>query len=130
MFIRIVLRVALVATALSLFVPNVSGITFHGDAVSAVATSVVFNLLLLSLEWVLGIVVFGINIGTLGLGVLLTSSLKFVASLLSPSVALYGTAWLLPKFLQITHYWPNAVVAGLVVGGVLWVTIPASKKRG
>lgn len=129
MLIRFVLRIALVAAALAYFLPDVTGVKFHGDAVSAVATSLVFNVVFLGLEWLLGILVFGINIGTLGLGIFITNGIKFLASLLAPSAALYGTSHLLPKFLQITHYWPNAIVAGLVLGGVLWVTIPQARKR-
>ena len=126
--IRFVIRIALVAAALAYFLPDVSGVKFHGDAFSAVATSLVFNVVFFGLEWLLGILVFGINIGTLGLGVIITNGLKFVAGLLAPSAALYGTSHLLPRFLQITHYWPNAIVAGLVLGGILWATLPQKKK--
>jgi len=127
--IRFVLRIALVAAAVAYALPDVSGIKFHGDAVAALATSLVFNVVFLGLEWLLGVIVLGINIGTLGLGVIITSGLKFVASLLAPSAALYGTSQLLPKFIQVSHYYPNAIVAGLVLGGLLWVTVPQNKKR-
>lgn len=126
---RFLLRIALVALAVAYVLPAVSGVTFHGDAVSAVATSLVFNVVFVGLEWLLGILVFGINIGTLGLGVIFTTGLKFVANLLAPSAALYGTSHLLPKFLQINDFYPNALVGGLVLGGLLWVAIPKSKKR-
>jgi uncharacterized membrane protein YvlD (DUF360 family) len=127
--VRFILRIVLVAAVFAYFLPDVSGVKFHGDVFSAVATSLVFNIVFIGLEWLLGIIVLGINIGTLGLGVLITNGLKFAASLLAPSAALYGTSHLLPKFLQIAHYWPNAIVAGLVLGGVLWVTIPQGKKK-
>lgn len=130
MVIRFLLRITLVAAALAFFLPCVSGVNFHGDGYSAVATSLVFNVFMLAIEWLLGVLVFGINIGTLGLGVLITSAIKFVASLLTPSAALYGTAYVLPKFLQVGHYWPDAIVAGLVLGGVLWVTLPQKKAKG
>lgn len=129
MLIRFIIRIALVAAALTYFLPDVAGVKFHGDAYSAVATSLVFNVVFFGLEWLLGILVFGINIGTLGLGVIITNGIKFVAGLLAPSAALYGTSHLLPRFLQISNYWPNSIVAGLVLGGVLWATIPQGKKK-
>lgn len=127
--IRFLLRIVLVAAAVYYALPDISGIRFHGDGLAAFATSLVFNIVFLGLEWVLGILVFGINIGTLGLGVIITNGLKFAANLLAPSAALYGTSWLLPKFIQVSRYYPAAIVAGLVLGGVLWVTIPQAKKR-
>ncbi len=130
MLVRFIVRIGLVAAAVAFLLPDVSGVKFHGDAFSAVATALVFNIVFVGLEWLLGILVFGINIGTLGLGVLITNGIKFLAGLLAPSAALYGTAQLLPKFLQISHYWPNAIVAGLILGGVLWATIPQPKKKG
>ena len=126
---KFLLRIVLVAVALAYAFPALSGVRFHGDATAAVATSLVFNVTFLGLEWLLGILVLGINIGTLGLGAVLTSGLKFVASLLAPSAALYGTAEVLPKFLHVSQYCPNAIVAGLVLGGLIWVTAPEKKRR-
>jgi uncharacterized membrane protein YvlD (DUF360 family) len=122
--VRFLLRVALVSLALSFALPHIAGVRFSGDPLAAVATSLVFNLTYFGLEWLLAVIAFGINIGTLGLGVFITAALKFVASVLAPSLALMGTSHVMPKFLHISHYFPEAVVAGLVLGGLMWVGAP------
>ena len=126
---RFLLRVTLVALAMSLALPYVSGIKFHGDWLGALSTSLVFNIAFIGLEWLLGIIIFGVNVGTLGLGLILTSGFKFIATLLSPSVALMGTAKLMPHFLTITDYYPAAFIAGLTLGGLLWATAQDKKKK-
>jgi hypothetical protein len=126
--VKFLLRIALVAIAVFYALPRVSGVNFHGDFLGALATSAVFNVAFFGLEWLLGIIVFGINIGTLGLGVFITSSLRFFAGLLTPSLALLGTSKVMPGFLQVSNYWPSGIVAGLVLGGVLWATLPDAKK--
>ena len=126
--IKFLLRIALVAVAITYALPRVSGVDFHGDAMGALATSLVFNVAFFGLEWLLGVIVFGINVSTLGLGVFITSSLRFFAGLLTPSFALFGTSKLMPGFLQVSNYWPNTIVAGLVLGGILWATLPEAKK--
>ena len=127
--VRFLLRVALVALALVYAFPAVSGIKFSGDPIGALVTSLVFNVTYFGLEWLLAVVAIGVNIGTLGLGVILTSGLKFLAGLIAPSIALFGTSYVMPQFLQVSHYFPGAVVAGLVLGGILWATAAAGKKR-
>jgi hypothetical protein len=127
--IKFILRIALVAAALTYALPRVSGVDFHGDFLGALATSLIFNVAFFGLEWLLGVLVFGINIGTLGLGVFITSTLRFFAGLLTPSLALLGTSKLMPGFLQLSNYWPSSIVAGLVLGGVLWATLPEAKKK-
>src|SRR5271163_1567743 len=117
--LKFLLRVCLVAVALTYALPKVSGVNFHGDALGALVTSLVFNLAFLGLEWLFGIIAFGINIGTLGLGVFITNGLKFFAGLLAPSIALLGTARLMPNFLHVADYYPDGIVAGLVLGGLL-----------
>lgn len=123
----ILLRVALVAVALMYVLPNVGGIRVHGDLQGALLASVVFNAVFWGLECLLAVVKVGVNVGTLGLGVFMTSSLKFLAALLSPALALVGTAQVLPGYLQIGSYFPGAVCAGLVLGGTMWVSFPAAK---
>jgi hypothetical protein len=127
--VRFILRVTLVALAMALALPYVAGIQFHGDWLGAVSTSLVFNVAFLGLEWLLGIIVFGINLGTLGLGVIITSGIKFIATLLAPSIALIGTAKLMPHFLSVSDYYPAALIAGLTLGGLLWTTSPEKKKK-
>lgn len=128
---KFLFRVALVALAFIFALPQIAGIRCSSDPLGAVATSLVFNGAYFGLEWVLGVIALGINIGTLGLGVAATAAIKFLASLLAPSVALVGTSQVMPRFLHVGHYFPGAVVAGLVLGGLLWVTGPlmAKKKR-
>lgn len=125
---KFLLRTTLIALAFAFALPLVSGAQFHGDWIGASVTSLVFNLLFLGLEWLLGAIVFGINISTLGLGVIITSGLRFIATLLAPSVALYGTAQLMPRFLEISNFFPVAIVVGLMLGGVLWATASSKKK--
>ena len=52
----------------------------------------------------LAVVVIGINIGTLGLGAFLTGMIKFVAALITPSVALIGVSQLMPGALHGYQY--------------------------
>lgn len=98
----------------------------HGDFCGALMASVVFNAVFWGLECILAVIKFGINVGTLGLGTFLTSSVKFFAALLSPALALVGTAQVLPGYLQIGNYFPGAVCAGLVLGGTMWVSMPGA----
>jgi len=129
--VKFLLRVALISVTMVYALPQIAGVRFTGDPLGAVATSLVFNATYFGLEWALGVVAFGINVSTLGLGVFITAGLKFFASLLAPSVALLGTSHVMPRFLHISHYFPGAVVAGLVLGGVLWLSSPlmAAKKK-
>ena len=122
------IRIALVAAALFYASPYVAGIKFHGNFLWALAASVVFNVAFWGLECLLAVVVVGINIGTLGLGAIITSSLKFLAALIAPSVALFGTATILPGCLRITGIFPGAIVYGLMLGGLLWASVPQKGK--
>jgi len=126
--LKFLIRTTLVMAAFIYALPMVAGIAFHGDWGGALASSVVFNLVLLGLEWVLGIMVFGINIGTLGLGVFITNGLRWLSGLLLPSLALFGTGLVMPQFVHISNYFPTAIVGGLLLGGLLWAGLPAKKK--
>ena len=108
--------------------PYISGVKFHGDWLGALLASVTFNAVFFGLECLLAVLVFGINIGTLGLGAFLTGSIKFAAALLSPSLALFGTEKLLPHLLHINNYFPAAIVYGFVLGGIMWASIPEKGK--
>lgn len=126
--IRFVLRTILIALAVSFALPMIAGVHVHGDWIGALVTALIFNLCFLGLEWLLGALVFGINISTLGLGAILTNGIKFFANMLAPAVALVGTAHIMPRFLDVTSYYPGALVGGLALGGLLWVTISDKKK--
>lgn len=126
---QIILRVLLVAAALEYVLPVVSGVSIHKDLTGVLIASLVFNAIFWSLECLLKVIVFGINVGTLGLGAFLTSSLKFLAALLCPSLALIGTAQVLPQSLHIGSYFPGALCAGLALGGTLRVALPAKASR-
>lgn len=127
--LKFLIRISLVMAALMWALPKVSGINFHGDLGGALATSLIFNVSLLSLEWLLGILVFSINISTLGLGFFITTAIRWVAGLLVPSLALFGTHKIMPQFLQMSNYFPDAIVGGLLLGGLLWVSLPGKSKR-
>jgi hypothetical protein len=118
----------LVMAAMVYALPKVAGIDFHGDWGGALASSLVFNLVFLGLEWVLGILVFGINIGTLGLGLFITNALRWLSGLLLPSFALFGTCQVMPQFVHVTNYFPSAIIGGLILGGLLWAGLPTKKK--
>lgn len=120
------MRVALVALALLYVLPGVAGVSLHGDLWGALMASLVFNAVFRGIECLLKVIVFGINVGTLG--VFLTASLKFLAALLSPSIALIGTSMVLPGYLHIGNYFPGAICAGLALGGTLWVSLPATRQ--
>lgn len=128
MIVKLLARVALVALTLCYVMPHLQGLKFRGDFWAALMTSTVFNLALWGLECLLAVVVFGINISTLGLGAFLAAGVKFIALLTAPSFALIGTAEVLPKFLNIPQYFPGAFVGGLVIGGLLWALQVENKK--
>lgn len=128
-FIRLTLRVGLVTAALLYILPTIAGVRVQGDIWGALLASVVFNAVFWGLECLLAVVVLGINIGTLGLGAFITGALKFIAAMLSPSVALMGTAQVLPGYIQFGNYFPGAVSAGLVLGGLLWASLPSRKRE-
>jgi uncharacterized membrane protein YvlD (DUF360 family) len=126
--IRLLVRIMLVTLAFVYVTPYVSGVKFHGDFAGALVTSLIFNAAFWGLECLLSVVVFGINIGTLGLGAFISNSLKFVAALLSPSLALFGAAKIMPGVLQIGNYFPSAIIYGFMLGGVLWASLPEKGK--
>ncbi|MBX9879675.1 MAG: hypothetical protein K2Y22_14550 [Candidatus Obscuribacterales bacterium] len=126
---RFLLRVVLVAYALAFLIPTVAGITFKGDWLAAFSSSLVFTTVFTAIEWLLGVLVFGINVGTLGIGMIITSGLKFVVNLLAPSAALYGTAKLMPQFIRLEDFTPSLFAAGLLLGGLLFATANAKSKK-
>ena len=127
--VRFLLRVVMVSLALAFLVPMVSGITFKGDWLAAVSSSLVFTTVFTAIEWLLGILVFGINIGTLGIGVIITNGLRFVVNLLAPSAALYGTAKLMPQFIGLNELAPSLLAGGLLLGGLLFATTGGKGKK-
>jgi hypothetical protein len=108
--------------------PYITGVQFQGNLWLALFASLIFNAAFWGLECLLGVVVFGINIGTLGLGSFLTGSLKFCAALVTPSLALMGASQVLPHALHVHNYFPGAVVYGLFLGGLLWASVPEQGK--
>lgn len=126
---RIIVRVALVTLAFVYVTPYISGVKFHGDWWGALFASLIFNLAFWGLECVFGVIVFGINIGTLGLGAFLTGSIKFVAALLSPSLALCGVAQVMPNVVRFGNYFPDTLVFGFALGGLLWASLPEKKQK-
>jgi hypothetical protein len=129
LIIKLITRVVLVAIAFAYITPYITGVQFHGNLWWALAASVIFNAAFWGLECLLGVIVFGVNIGTLGLGTFLTGSLKFFAALVTPSLALLGASQLLPKTLHVQNYFPGAVVYGLFLGGLLWASVPEQAKN-
>ncbi|MBY0359589.1 MAG: phage holin family protein [Candidatus Obscuribacterales bacterium] len=129
MLIRMLVRVTLVTAALIYILPTIAGVHVKGDIWGALAASLVFNLVFWALECLLAVIVLGINIGTLGLGLFITGAVKLVAAALSPSLALMGTAQVLPGYIHIGNYFPGAVSAGLVLGGLLWASLPNKKRE-
>jgi hypothetical protein len=128
LIIKLITRVVLVAIAFAYMTPYITGVHFQGNFWLALAASVIFNLAFWGLECLLAVIVFGVNIGTLGLGAFLTGSLKFFAALITPSLALLGASQLLPQALHVQNYFPGAVVYGLFLGGLLWASVPEKAK--
>lgn len=128
MLVRFITRVALVSLALWFLTPYIAGVKFHGNIWGALLVSLIFNAAFWGLECLLAVVVIGINIGTLGLGAFLTGMIKFIAALITPSVALIGVSQLMPGALHFTNYFPGAVVYGLMLGGLLWASLPEKAK--
>ncbi len=109
--------------------PYISGVKFQGDWCGALFASLIFNAVFWGLECLFGVIVFGINIGTLGLGAFLTGSIKFIAALLSPSLALCGVAQVMPHVVKFGHYFPDTLVFGFALGGLLWASLPEKKQK-
>lgn len=126
---RYFLRVVLVAYALAFLIPKIAGITFKGDWLAAFSSSLVFTTVFTAIEWVLGVLVFGINVGTLGIGMIITSGLKFLVGLLAPTAALYGTAQLMPQFIGLSDFTPSLLAGGLLLGGLLFATTSGKAKK-
>jgi hypothetical protein len=126
---RVIARVALVTLAFVYMTPYISGVKFHGDWWGAVSASLLFNLVFWGLECLFAVIVFGINIGTLGLGAFLTGSIKFVAALLSPSLALFGVSQVMPTVVKFGNYFPDTIVFGFTLGGLLWASLPEKKQK-
>lgn len=127
MLVKLLVRIALVTLAFMYISPYVAGVKFHGDWVGALEASLLFNAAFWGLECLLSVIVFGINIGTLGLGAFITGGLKFAAALMTPALALLGVAKLMPQAIDIGKFFPGAVVYGFMLGGVLWASIPEKK---
>ena len=126
---RIFLLLVLTTLALMYAFPYITGIRFQGDWWAALLAAAVFNVAFLGLECLLAVCVLGINISTLGLGALITGAIKFVAALVSPSLALVGTAKVLPGLFFVGNSYQSLMVAGLVLGGLLWAAVPDKKKQ-
>ncbi len=71
------------------------GVRFEGDWTGAFRASWLFNAVFWGWISFFAVIVFGINIGTPGLGAFLTGTIKFLAALVSPSLALCGVAQVL-----------------------------------
>lgn len=126
---RVIVRIALVTLAFMYVTPYIAGVKFEGDWLGALGASVLFNAAFWGIECLFGVIVFGINIGTLGLGAFLTGAIKFVAALLSPSLALCGVEQVMPHVVNCGNYWPNTLVFGFTLGGLLWASLPEKKKK-
>jgi hypothetical protein len=126
---RVIARVALVTLAFLYLTPYIAGVRFHGDWWGALSASLLFNVAFLALECLFAVVVIGINIGTLGLGAFLTGTIKFVAALVSPSLALCGVAQFMPHTVHFQHWYPDTLVFGFALGGLLWASLPEKKQK-
>jgi hypothetical protein len=127
--IKLLLRIFFVALAFTYILPYIDGIRLSGDVMWMCALSIVFNLLFALVEWVLDVVVIGINISTLSIGILFSRFLEFASLLLAPSVALFGCAQILPHNCQLLNYYPTTIVAGITLGGIIFaLQIAASRK--
>jgi hypothetical protein len=107
----------------------VDGITLWKDPFWLFIISILFNLLFAIVEWLLDVVVIGINISTLSIGLIFSRLLEFASLLLAPSVALYGCSKFLPQCCQIANYYPSAVVAGITLGGILFAQQLATNRK-
>ncbi len=126
---RFLMRVVMVAYALAFLIPTVAGLSFKGDWLAAFSSSLVFTTVFTAIEWLLGVLVFGINVSTLGIGVIITTGLKFLVSLLAPSAALYGTAKLMPQFIGLGDLTPSLLAGGLLLGSLLFATSSSKGKK-
>ncbi|MBX9772470.1 MAG: phage holin family protein [Candidatus Obscuribacterales bacterium] len=126
---RFLIRVLMVAYALAFLIPTVAGLSFKGDWLAAFSSSLVFTTVFTAIEWLLGVLVFGINVSTLGIGVIITTGLKFLVSLLAPSAALYGTAKLMPQFIGLSDLTPSLLAGGLLLGSLLFATSSSKGKK-
>jgi hypothetical protein len=128
--VRLLTRIVLVTLAFIYVTPYITGVKFHGDWAGALLASLAFNAAFFGLEFLLSVIVFSINIGTLGLGAFISGSIQFVAALLSPSLALFGVSKVLPQNVHILSLFPGALIYGFMLGGVLWASLPEKRKAG
>ena len=127
--IRFVLRTILIALAVTFALPMIAGVHFHGDWIGALVTSLIFNLCFLwpgVAAWSTG---FWHQYKYAWFGRDSNQRHKvFRQHVGAGGVALVGTAHIMPRFLDVTSYYPGALVGGLALGGLLWVTISDKKK--
>jgi uncharacterized membrane protein YvlD (DUF360 family) len=129
MLVKLLVRVICVAAAFVYVLPHIDGVKMSSDLVFLVIASLIFNLLFTMVEWLLDVVVIGVNISTLSIGLMFARLLEFVFLLLAPSVALYGCAKFMPRICDIENYYPSTIVAGIALGGVLFAQQIASNRK-
>jgi uncharacterized membrane protein YvlD (DUF360 family) len=128
LLIKLVLRFVLVTAAFLYVTPYITGVKFHGDIGGALIASLIFNAVFFGFELLMGCLVFGINITTLGLGKFISSSVSFLLAFFAPSLALFGLSKVMPNLVHIGSYYPGAIVYGLMLAGIIWASQPEHTK--
>lgn len=117
------------AGAIFYVLPYLDGIKVPHDLPNMLIISILFNIFFAALEWLLDVVVIGINISTLSIGILFSRFISFATLLLAPAVAFYGCAKFLPRYCQVDNFYPSSVIAGLTIGSILFAELLAERKK-
>jgi len=118
---RILIRLGLMALAFAFVLPQIQGISFHGNFASALVLSLLFGLVL----WLVEISVVALSavltVTSLGLALLWLIPAWILGFWLLPAFAMMLTADFVPQYLTVNGFVP-AALAGLVMLAISFFT--------
>ncbi len=118
---RILIRLGLMAAAFAFILPQIHGISFHGNFAIALVLSLVFGLVL----WLVEITVIALSavltVSSLGLALLWLIPAWILGFWLLPAFAMMLTADFVPQYLTVSGFVP-AALAGLVMLAISFLT--------
>ncbi len=118
---RILIRLGLMAAAFAFVLPQIHGISFHGNLAIALVLSLLFGLVL----WLVEITVMALSavltVTSLGLALLWIIPAWILGFWVLPAVAMMITADFVPQYLTVSGFVP-AALAGLVMLAISFLT--------
>jgi uncharacterized membrane protein YvlD (DUF360 family) len=112
--IKFIVRLVLMALVFEFVLPNIPGISFHGQFMTALWMSVAFGVATFLVDVFAMFISAVLSISTFGLALLVLIPLWAIGFLILPAVALKLLADFMPGSLTI-HDWTAAALGGLVM---------------